>query len=69
MSSKIEDKEYLTKCGCMENKTDYGLLIYKSRRTENISCSINSCCGGCVSASELKYCCYCGKKLEFIDKK
>jgi len=59
--------EYKIICDCETDKTDYGYHIYYSNREKEWSISINSCCGGCVCATDIEYCPYCAKKISECD--
>jgi len=50
-------------CDCGE-ETEYGIYRWKNHK----EWAINSCCGGCNSANEIKYCPYCGKEIK-VEKK
>ena len=70
---KEPEKEYKTLCGCLEEFSNYGILIYKNKylthgTISEYSISINSCCGGCVSLNDLKYCPYCQILLKVVEK-
>lgn len=53
-------KYYFFECECGKD-TNYGI----SRYIKDYDYCIESCCGGgCVVAEGVKYCPFCGKKLE-----
>jgi len=47
-------------CDC-QTETEYG--IYRDY-PDGDTWYIDSCCGGCVSASDVKFCPFCSKKIE-----
>ena len=50
-------ESYICDCGVT---TEYGIYRYIS----DDEWLIDSCCGGCVSAVNIKYCPFCGQKIE-----
>ena len=46
-------------CDCGED-TEYGIY----RLVNDDEWCIDSCCGGCNSANNIKYCPFCGEKIE-----
>ena len=54
------DGKYLFyRCNCGKI-TNYGTYRHKDSKEY----CINSCCGGCDSATNIKFCCFCGVKIE-----
>ena len=49
---------YFYECECGK-ETEYGIIRHKTYKEWNI----NSCCGNCNSANNIKYCPFCGKKI------
>jgi len=50
---------YICDCGKV---TEYG--IYRYEDDKECEYFIDSCCGNCVAAVNVKYCPFCGKKIE-----